>query len=156
MNNQWLMLKQVEEQLREWQLLNKRFGRPRIGWIKTLRQALGMTAQQLASRIGVTRGRMVQIENAEVADAITLRSLKNAAAAMGCEVVYAIVPVGSYSLEDIVRARANQIAAERIARVAHSMSLEAQTVKSKTTKRQKEQNAQNLRDIMNKKLWKDK
>lgn len=70
MRNQWLMIKQVDEPLRDWQVLISRYGKLKVGWIKTIRLALAMSAQQLGQRLNVSRGRIVQLENAETHDAV--------------------------------------------------------------------------------------
>lgn len=153
MNNRWLTIKQLDRQLKEWQVVSNKYGRPRAGWVKTLRVALSMTAEQLAKRLGLTRSRITQLENAELRDAVTLRTLKEVANAMGCEFVYAIVPKGKSTLENIIKTRAEQIAKKRIAGIAHSMSLEAQTVDADSLENQKEELAKNLMQHLNKKFW---
>jgi predicted DNA-binding mobile mystery protein A len=153
MNNRWLTIKQLDRQLKEWQSVSKKYGMPRAGWIKTLRVALSMTAEQLAGRLGLTRSRITQLEKAEIHDAVTLRALKGAANAMGCKLVYAIVPKGNSTLENIIKTRAEQLAKETVARVAHSMSLEAQSVDTDILKYQKEELAKNLMEHLNKKFW---
>lgn len=153
MNNQWLTIRQLDQQLNEWQELGKKYGKPRSGWIKTLRVALCMSAEQFANRLGVTRGRINQLENAEIHDAVTLRTLKEAANALECELIYAIVPKGNLTLEHIIKTRAEQVANERVARVAHSMSLEEQTVGVDTLKFQKNELVKNLMEHLNKKFW---
>lgn len=154
MKNQWLTINQFDRQLKEWQAVSKKYGKPRAGWVKTLRVALSMSAEQFANRLGLTRARVNQLENAEVHNAVTLRTLKEAANALGCELVYAIVPKGNSTLEDIIKTRAEQVAKERVARVAHSMSLEAQTVDANTLKIQQEEIAKILMEHLNKKFWK--
>lgn len=153
MNNQWLAIKQLDAQLKEWQKLNRKYGKPRTGWIKTLRVALYMSAEQFAARLGLSRARINQLENAEIHDSLTLRSLKEAANALECELVYAIVPRGRLTLEEIIKTRADQIAQERIARVGHSMSLESQTVDAKMLNYKKNEISQNLVEHLNKKFW---
>lgn len=153
MKNQWLTIKQLDKQLMELQETHKKYSRPRSGWIKTLRVALSMSAEQLADRLGLTRGRINQLENAEVHNAVTLRTLNEAANAMGCELVYAIVPKGNSTLEGIIKKRAEQIAKERVASVAHSMSLEAQSVDSDTLQIQKSELVKSLMEQLNKKFW---
>ena len=105
------------------------FVRPPRGWIKAIREALGMTTAQLAARIGVTQTRVSRIEKDEVGDAITLKTLRQAAAAMDCTLVYALVPKDS--LEQMVRKRASVIADERLARTHHTMKLENQALASR-------------------------
>jgi predicted DNA-binding mobile mystery protein A len=155
MKNQWLTIHQLDRQLREWQKLRNYSHKPKIGWVKTLRTALSMSAEQLANRLGLTRGRITQLENAEIHDAITLRTLKEAANALGCELVYAIVPKDNSTLEDILKARAKQVANERVTQVAHTMSLEAQSVDAATLLFQKNELTEKLIKNLNKKLWSD-
>lgn len=153
MNSRWLTIKQLDQQLQEWQAVSKKYGVPRAGWVKTVRTALSMSAEQLANRLGLTRSRITQLENAEIHDAVTLRTLKDAANAMGCEFVYAIVPKNQMTLEDIIRKRAEQIAKERVTRTAHSMSLEAQSVGTYILKKQKDDLTESLMKHLNKKFW---
>lgn len=48
---------------------------PKVRWIKTIRNVLGINAEQLAKRLGVTHRRIVQLESAEVGDAVTLHAM---------------------------------------------------------------------------------
>lgn len=153
MSNQWLTIKQLDRQLKEWQAVSNKYGKPRDGWVKTLRVALSMSAEQLANRLGLKRSRITQLENAEIHDAVTLRTLREAANAMECDLVYAIVPKGNATLEDILRKRAEKVACERIARVAHSMALEEQSLDTNTLKNQQSDLASSLLEHLNKKLW---
>lgn len=156
MNNQWLTIRQLDKQLNEWQLISRRYSKPRAGWIKTLRTALSMSAEQFANRLGLSRARINQMENAETHDAITLRTLREAADALGCELVYAVVPKGNSTLETIIKTRAEEIAKERVTRVAHSMSLEAQSVDVNILKKQEEELARSIVEHLNKKFWEEK
>ena len=99
---------------------------PPKGWIKAIRESLGMTARQLAARMGVAPSRIPTIEQAEVRGATTIRTLRHAAAAMNCEFVYAFVPVEP--LDDIVRKRAMQKAQAEVSRLDHTMRLENQAL----------------------------
>lgn len=153
MKNQWLTINQLDRQLKEWQAVSQKYGKPRAGWIKTLRVALSMSAEQFANRLGLTRGRVNQLENAESHNAITLRSLNEAANALGCELVYAIVPKSNSTLKDIIKTRAEQVAKERVANVAHSMSLEAQSIDPSNLKIYENELTQSLMEHLNKKLW---
>ncbi len=100
--------------------------RPPKGWIRAIRDALGLTARQLASRMGRTHSVLVRLERSEVADAITLGSLRAAAKAMDCTLVYAIVP--NRSLTETARARAARIADAQLSRMHHTMRLEDQAL----------------------------
>src|SRR5689334_5348437 len=95
--------------------------RPPRGWIRAIREALGMTTAQLARRIGVSQPRVVAIEQAEKTRAITLDSLERAARALDCELVYALVP--RKPLEEQAINRALTLAKRRLAPTRHSMTL---------------------------------
>jgi len=99
---------------------------PPKGWVKAIRESLGMTARQLAARMGVTPSRIPVIEKAEVTGATTVKTLRQTAAAMNCAFVYAFVPIEP--LDDIVRGRAMQKARKDIARLDHTMRLENQAL----------------------------
>ncbi len=99
---------------------------PPKGWIKAIRESLGMTARQLAARMGVAPSRIPVIEKAEVTGATTLRTLRQAAAAMNCAFVYAFVPIEP--LDDILRERAMQKARKARLRLDHTMRLENQAL----------------------------
>ena len=118
-------LSQMDERLKPWQGV-KELPRPRQGWIAGIREALGMRASQLARRLGVTPAAVLQLEDREVAGTITVESLRRAADALDCTLVYALVP--KVSLEHALGARVRKVARQRLERVGHTMRLEAQEV----------------------------
>ena len=99
---------------------------PPKGWIKAIRESLGMTARQLAARMGAAPSRIPSIEKAEVTGATTIKTLRQAAEAMGCTFVYAFVP--TKPLDDILRDRAKQKARADAVRLDHTMRLENQAL----------------------------
>ena len=100
--------------------------RPPRGWIKAIREALGMSTAQLARRMGISQPGVVVLEQSEALAHIKLETLQRAAAAMNCRLVYALVP--EEPLETMVRKRAQLIAMQHLGAVEHSMRLEAQGV----------------------------
>jgi len=94
--------------------------------VKAIREALGMTSAQLGKRLGVSQPRVLAIEKAEVNGSITLGSLEQAAHALNCQLVYALVP--RHSLEATIEQRAVELADRKIKSTTHSMALEAQSV----------------------------
>lgn len=102
---------------------------PQKGWVKYIRGCLGMTAEQLAKRLGVTRRNVVRIEQAELDGGITLKSLNDVASAMHCKVVYALVP--ETNLKDIIKAQARKYVMAQLESVSHNMLLEDQQVQDK-------------------------
>jgi predicted DNA-binding mobile mystery protein A len=97
---------------------------PSSGWIKAIRQALGMTTAQLGRRIGVSQPRVVELEQAEADRSVTLKSLERAAEALGCRLVYALVP--NEPLETRVQRQAEAVAHQHMTAAGHSMRLEDQ------------------------------
>ncbi len=97
---------------------------PRRGWIRETREALGMSAAQLAARLGVSQPTVAKMETAEAAGTVSVQSLRRTAEALGCRLVYAFVP--ETSLEARLTAQAEEVARRVIGRVAHTMRLEAQ------------------------------
>jgi predicted DNA-binding mobile mystery protein A len=100
--------------------------RPSRGWIRAIRDALGMTAGQLARRMGVKQPRITELEQGEACGKITVQSLERAAEAMGCRLVYALVPVRP--LSDMIDERAAVIAGQQLALIEQTMRLENQGV----------------------------
>jgi len=101
-----------------------RFKAPPKGWVRALRDALGMTGAQLGVRMGIRPQTVETIEKSEAAGTIQLNTLRRAAEALDCTLVYALVP--NTSLEAMVNARGRKIAIRELQRVTHTMRLEAQ------------------------------
>src|SRR5229473_8273716 len=99
---------------------------PVRGWIKAIRESLGMTTAQLARRLGIKQPSVVAIEQSETKGSIELATLRRVAEALDCRLVYALVP--KTTLELAVRERARAFARRRRAAVEHSMLLENQKV----------------------------
>lgn len=102
--------------------------RPNRGWIRAIRESLGMTTKQLAARARVSQPRIVALEKAEAQGKVTLATLEQIAAALDCDFVYALVP--REPLEKRMQRRAERLAHERLKAVSHSMLLEKQQVAS--------------------------
>ena len=132
---------------------NDALTRPPRGWIKAIRESLGMTTAQLAGRIGVSQPRVVEIEKAEKTGAITLDTLERAARALGCRLVYTLVPKKPF--EEMVEDRARQVARARLQSTAHSMALEAQAVSAEDEKQQLQILVRKLVEKSGSELWKD-
>ena len=104
----------------------KAFAVPAKGWIRAIRDALGMSAKQLGDRLGIRSQSVYEIETSEASGLIQLNTLRKAAAALDCTLVYALVP--NTPLTETVRKRAREIASRDLARVEHSMKLEGQGI----------------------------
>lgn len=97
---------------------------PKLGWIKSIREALGMSAADLGDRMGIARQSVLTLEDSESDGKAGMDSLKRAAEAMDCSLVYALIP--NSSLENILRKQIETVVAERMRKVSHSMKLEDQ------------------------------
>jgi predicted DNA-binding mobile mystery protein A len=100
------------------------FTPPPAGWVRAIRDALGMTTRQMAGRLGVTAMAISGLENSERAGTVQLGTLRRAADALGCDLVYTLVP--RVGLEVAVQRQALARARQELARVDRTMQLEDQ------------------------------
>ena len=127
---------------------------PRMGWVKAVRESLGLTTRQLAERLKIAQTGVAKLEAREVHKQVTLEMLERVAQGMDCRVYYAIVPVKS-SLEEILEARSIK-AAERILRsIKHSMKLEDQSVNKDENLHQLKALAKELKESLDPCLWEE-
>jgi predicted DNA-binding mobile mystery protein A len=103
-----------------------RYQPPAKGWIRALRDALGMSADHLGKLMGVRRQSIADMERSEAKGTITIETLRRAAAALDCTLVYALVP--NSSLQDMIETRAQALAHATLAATAQTMALEDQAV----------------------------
>jgi predicted DNA-binding mobile mystery protein A len=127
------------------------FARPTRGWLRAVREALGLTTSQLAKRLGISQPTVMNMEKAEQRGAISLETLERAASAMNCKLVYALVPNDSF--EETIRNQAGKIAKKRLERVNHTMRLEDQAVSAKTVKAEHERLVDELMRGNLRRLW---
>lgn len=127
------------------------FMRPPRGWLRAIRESLGMTTTQLGQRLGVSQSRVVAIQQAESKGSITLNSLEKAAQALDCHLVYALVP--RQSLEEMVKKRASLLARKRLKSASHTMALEAQGVEAADENEQLKHLIRQLIEKTGSKLW---
>jgi predicted DNA-binding mobile mystery protein A len=102
--------------------------RPPAGWLRAIREALGMTSGVLAERLGVTASGARKLEQAEALDAITLGTLRRVAQALDCDLQYALVP--RRPLREMRWQQALHLAQQWQQRAGRTMALEAQPVAS--------------------------
>ncbi len=121
-----LRLKQLGRTLKPFRAAAKN-PRPQKGWLRAIREAVGISASEVARTLKTSRQLPVQLEKAEAEDRITLKSLRAAAQALGCELVYALVPKAD-TLQDLVEERARAQAKKHVLGVENSMALEDQAV----------------------------
>ncbi len=145
-----LLIRQLDERFESMMGLSQT-SPPRGGWLKAIRRGLGMSANQLASRLHVTRQAIADQERREVDGTITLAAIRKAARAMGCDLYYAVVP--RRTISEMVRTQARHVAEQRLRRIAHSMSLEEQTVPDEEFERQVDDLADHIARDLPRDLW---
>jgi predicted DNA-binding mobile mystery protein A len=148
-----LKLRQLDAALNRWRSADLP-PRPASGWLKAIREGLGMTATHLAERLGVTLSTVTRLETSEADDTISLSTLRRAAEALGCELQYALVP--KQSLADTLETRATEIARSRMAAISHTMALEAQATSRETVEAQTRELAESLLKGSRRALWREK
>jgi predicted DNA-binding mobile mystery protein A len=118
-----LVREQLDQTLKRFEAL-KATSVPAKGWIRAVRDALGMSGKQLAKRMGVNQQRIARMERDERPGKITVKTLQAAAEAMDCVFVYALVP--RESLEQTIRGQARKLAKKQFAYSNQLMRLENQ------------------------------
>ncbi len=126
--------------------------RPPIGWMKHVREILGMTQAQLAKRLDIKPQSLQRIEKAEADGAVTLKTMNRVASQLGCRLEYVLIPEsGSYV--ELVRRRAARLAEKRIRDVSATMELEDQGVDDAELARMREELTARLLQDTPAKLW---
>ena len=138
MNKKKLIREQLDASLKRLSPLLDVTAPPK-GWIRAIRDALGMTAKQLANRLGVAQQAVARIENEELAGSVTIKTMRRIAECLDCVFVYRFVP--RKSLEETVARQAKKVAAQRLAQASQTMCLENQALSRK-------ENEQALSDLV--------
>jgi predicted DNA-binding mobile mystery protein A len=98
---------------------------PPIGWIKAIRNSLGMSMEQLGKKLSITKQGVMDIEKREKEGAITIKSMQEIAKAIDMQFVYGFVPDAG-SLDQMIEMRALEIAKTIVQRTSTTMKLEDQ------------------------------
>ncbi|MDQ6971685.1 MAG: mobile mystery protein A [Mariprofundaceae bacterium] len=118
-----MAIQQLDRQLSELKSL-KSIQLPVRGWLRAIRDVLGMSGPQMARRMSVTKQRISLMEKAEVNGSATLNSMRQAAEALDCVFVYAVLPRDS--LQGILERQARKLVQREQAYTAHTMLIEDQ------------------------------
>jgi predicted DNA-binding mobile mystery protein A len=146
-----LRLKQLEDTVSAFRSLTQ-IHKPALGWVRTTREALGMTNGQLAKRMGRAAPQTIEgMQASEVSETIKLKTLRELAEAMNCRLVYALVPIKSFA--EIREDQARSVAVRQLKAAAHSMRMENQAVTRVEENAALERQVQKLLTGSPKKLW---
>ena len=127
--------------------------RPSSGWIKAIREALGLSATRLAERLGVTPSTATRLEVSEADETISLATLRRAAEALDCELRYVLLP--KQTLVSTLESRATALARQQMASISHSMALEAQATPPEIVEAQTRSLAESLLKGSRRTLWRE-
>jgi predicted DNA-binding mobile mystery protein A len=124
---------------------------PAKGWVRAIREGLGMSRRQLAARLGLSTSRIQRVEEDEVSGAVTVKNLRRTAEALDCVFVYAMIPRESIevTLNHQVRAKATKY----LLSTSHSMALEDQALSDEANKKMLESIAKQLLEKSPRTLW---
>ncbi len=151
MQNKSLQVQQLDDRMQTFESLQKA-EISSVGWIKTIRVALGMSLEQLGRKLSITKQSALDIEKREVSDSITLRALKEAAEALDMKFVYGFIPKDG-SLEALIERKAKVLATKIVMRTNTTMQLEGQANSKERIEKAIEERTQAILNEMPKMLW---
>lgn len=151
MDSKKLQIDQLEKRIKLFSEAQK-YSKPPTGWIRATRLALGMTLQQLGTKLSMTKQSVQDLENREKLGSITLKSLSEAAKALDLELVYGLVPKDG-TLEKYIEKRAHKMAEEIVNRTSATMKLEDQGVSYDRIQKAIEDRTKIIKHELPKSLW---
>ncbi|MFV0289390.1 MAG: mobile mystery protein A [Mangrovibacterium sp.] len=125
---------------------------PPTGWIRNIRQALGISLQQLADKLSISKQAIQGIETRERDGNISIRNLNEVASALDMKVVYAVVPK-SGTLEELIERKARELAMQIVSRTSNSMKLEDQENSKERIDKAIDERTILIKNEMPKALW---
>ena len=99
-----LARKLLDAEMRPFRIAGRKKN-PTDGLLRAVRQVLGIEVGEIARKMGVNRSGVFDMEAREVKSTIGMQSLTRMADAMGCMVVYGIVPKGGKTLNRLAEER---------------------------------------------------
>ena len=151
MDKKKLQIEQLESRIKLLQPMLQ-VPNPPTGWIKAVRLALGMSLQQLASKLGITKQSVLEIEIREMEGALTLKSLRETARALDMELVYGFVPKEG-SLDMYIENKSSLLAEKIVSRTSNTMKLEDQQNSEKRIRKAIRERTMKIKQELPKALW---
>jgi len=125
---------------------------PPTGWIKAIRNAIGMSMLQLGKRLSVTKQSVQDMESREKDGSVTIKALREVARALDMQLVYGFVP-NDGSLEELIDRKAKELATQIVQRTSNTMKLEDQENSRHRIEKAIEERAAIIKNEMPKTLW---
>lgn len=151
MNKKKIQIDQLESRIKRFSHARE-LPNPPTGWIRAIRLALGMSLQQLANKLTITKQSVQEIEMREKEGSITLRSLRETARALDMDLVYGFVPRDG-SLEKYIDRKARSLAEKIVSRTSNTMKLEDQENTNQRLKKAIEERTILIKRELPKVLW---
>ena len=125
---------------------------PPEGWIYSIRQGINMSLRQLGQRMSITPQSVKEIEEREKNGSVSIKVLKQVAAALDMKFVYGFIP-SEKSLEGMIEKRAEELAKSIVERTSIQMGLEDQENSPERIDKAIKEKAAELKNDMPKMLW---
>jgi predicted DNA-binding mobile mystery protein A len=151
MSKKSLQIQQLNSKMQAFASLQK-VAMPPTGWVKAIRNAIGMSMLQLGNRLSITKQSVQDIERREKDGSITIKALKETARALDMQLVYGFVP-NDGSLEALIDRKAKELATHIVQRTSNTMKLEDQENSKQRIEKAIEERATIIKNEMPKTLW---
>ena len=151
MGKKSLQIQQLNTKILAYASLQK-VAPPPTGWIKAIRNAIGMSMLQLGNRLSITKQSVQDIERREKDGSITIKALREAARALDMQLVYGFVP-NDGSLELLIERKAKELATQIVMRTNNTMKLEDQENTKQRIEKAIQERTTIIKTEMPKTLW---
>ena len=151
MGKKTLQIQQLNTKMLAYASLQK-VAPPPTGWIKAIRNAIGMSMLQLGNRLSITKQSVQDIERREKDGSITIKALREAARALDMQLVYGFVP-NDGSLELLIERKAKELATQIVMRTNNTMKLEDQENTKQRIEKAIQERTTIIKTEMPKTLW---
>ena len=151
MNKKKLQIEQLERKLKGFTSAQK-VPTPPTGWLKAVRVSLGMSLQQLADKLSITKQSVQEIELREKEGNITLKNLRETADALDMQFIYGLVPKDG-TIEKLIDRKARELATRIVSRTSNTMKLEDQENTKQRLKKAIEERTAIIKNELPKMLW---
>lgn len=151
MGKKSLQIQQLNTKMLAYASLQK-VAPPPTGWIKAIRNAIGMSMLQLGNRLSITKQSVQDIERREKDGSITIKALREAARALDMQLVYGFIP-NDGSLELLIERKAKELATQIVMRTNNTMKLEDQENTKQRIEKAIQERTTIIKTEMPKTLW---
>ena len=151
MNNRKIQIEQLEKKMKIY-TSTQEVAKPPTGWLKAIRLALGMTLQQLANKLNITKQSVMEVERREQEGSITIKTLRETAKALDMELVYGLVPKDG-TLDNLIERKAKELAYKIVSRTSNTMKLEDQENSKERIEKAINERVASLKHELPKMLW---